>query len=683
VRPERAPPPARPPAARPPAARPPARPPLTPPARRRLRTAELLLRLRGSIENWDEVAASRGLVGWNVSLPTCVWSGVQCDERGRVAEVLLPCDEACAAPARGVLPPELAGMDALRSLSLSGNEFRGALPPAWGAPGAFGGLLSLNLDYNNLTGTPLAGWARGAGALATLQLLRLGNNDLEGPLPADFAAPRLLVLRVFGNRVNGSLADDLLARLPQLTILVLSDNELTGAAPAAWAAPGGGGGGALAEIYLDGNRLSGGLPPWGAAGALPRLEQLALSRNPALDGELPETWAAAGAFSALRRLQLADAGLVGELPPAWAAAGALPRLEEVDLARNSLAGSVEAWADKASLERLSVRPGNEALCAPPDVALPFRLCDGDDVLCARNVAPELAQCTGGGGGNPVAAIAVPVALGAAALAAAAAALAVWLPRRRLRRAAAKAAERPVADAAHPFDSLEGQRRLTSPFAAAAAPASFAAINDAAAAPPAAGSASSASSATSLCLRIRTHSFERSGSIDAAVAAAAAEAGALELAVWRAAPRAAPGAAAGLAPPTPGAGSPVRERESAAGGRRPPLAEPDLEAPFDDWEVDPAELEFLTRPDGSAWELGAGGHGAVFKALRGGVQPVAVKVLRAGRTLSARAAEDFKREVAILRACRDANIVQFQVCGCGAGRGASSARFCSPLLAAPP
>jgi hypothetical protein len=583
-----------------------------------------------------------------------VWSGVQCDERGRVTEVLLPCDE-CAVPARGVLPPELAGMDALRGLSLGGNAFRGGLPPAWGAPGAFGELLSLDLNYNNLTGAPLAGWARGAGALATLQLLRLGNNGLKGPLPADFAAPRLLVLRMFGNRVNGALADDLLARLPQLTILALADNQLAGAVPAAWAAPGGGGGSGggagLAEVYLDGNCLRGGLPEaWGAAGALPRLEQLSLSRNPALGGGLPEAWAAAGAFSALRRLQLADAGLGGELPPAWAAAGALPRLEEVDLARNSLAGSVEAWADKASLERLSVRPGNEALCAPPDVALPFRLCDGDDELCARNVAPELAQCAGGGGGVPVAAVAVPVALGAAALAAAAAALAVWLPRRRWRAAAAKAAERAAADAAHPFDSLEGQRRLTSPFAAAAAPASFAAINDAAAAPAAAGFA------------IRTHSFERSGSIDAAVAAAAAEAGALELAAWRASPRTAPGAAAGLAPPPPGAGSPARPPAGAAGGRRPPLAEPDLETPFDDWEVDPAELEFLTRPDGSAWELGAGGHGAVYKALRGGVQPVAVKVLRAGRALGARAAEDFKREVAILRACRDANIVQFQARG---------------------
>jgi hypothetical protein len=40
----------------------------------------------------------------------------------------------------------------------------------------------------------------------------------------------------------------------------------------------------------------------------------------------------------------------------------------------------------------------------------------------------------------------------------------------------------------------------------------------------------------------------------------------------------------------------------------------------------AEIEIMKRPDGSLWELGAGGFGRVFKAIRNGVQPVAVKVL---------------------------------------------------------
>lgn len=102
---------------------------------------------------------------------------------------------------------------------------------------------------------------------------------------------------------------------------------------------------------------------------------------------------------------------------------------------------------------------------------------------------------------------------------------------------------------------------------------------------------------------------------------------------------------------------------------------------------------MKRPDGSDWELGTGGFGKVYKAMRNGVQPVAVKKLlvryvaffyiftlfslnqnRITLHLSADAfistsiqqansdaiaQTDFRREMTILRSCRDANIVQFQ------------------------
>ena len=48
---------------------------------------------------------------------------------------------------------------------------------------------------------------------------------------------------------------------------------------------------------------------------------------------------------------------------------------------------------------------------------------------------------------------------------------------------------------------------------------------------------------------------------------------------------------------------------------------------------------------------------VFKALRGGVQVVAVKILHDAEVGSF----NFVREIAILKGCRHTNIVQFQVC----------------------
>lgn len=73
-------------------------------------------------------------------------------------------------------------------------------------------------------------------------------------------------------------------------------------------------------------------------------------------------------------------------------------------------------------------------------------------------------------------------------------------------------------------------------------------------------------------------------------------------------------------------------------------------------LQPEEIQILKRPDGTPWKLGSGSFGAVFRGLRDGVQPVAVKVVPG--VDDCRTKEDFWREVSLLRACRDTNIVQF-------------------------
>ncbi|CAK0785070.1 hypothetical protein CVIRNUC_008276 [Coccomyxa viridis] len=80
----------------------------------------------------------------------------------------------------------------------------------------------------------------------------------------------------------------------------------------------------------------------------------------------------------------------------------------------------------------------------------------------------------------------------------------------------------------------------------------------------------------------------------------------------------------------------------------------------DWEIDPDELEIARKPDGTEWRLGTGASAHVYKAIRNGVQVVAVKIFTdqvAGEN-QARYTEAFRREIFILRSCHDRNIVQF-------------------------
>ncbi|KAI7837019.1 hypothetical protein COHA_009097 [Chlorella ohadii] len=120
-----------------------------------------------------------------------------------------------------------------------------------------------------------------------------------------------------------------------------------------------------------------------------------------------------------------------------------------------------------------------------------------------------------------------------------------------------------------------------------------------------------------------------------------------------APLPSPGSPLGSAAPSPGAGS---GSGAGSGGLNRFFS---AALPWSDWEIRPEELEIAKRPDGSDWVLGSGGFGKVFKALRHGVQPVAVKIIPVRGDQHETAVAATRMEIAVLRACRDANIVQFQ------------------------
>ncbi|DBA77294.1 TPA: hypothetical protein ACH3X2_000816 [Trebouxia sp. C0005] len=82
---------------------------------------------------------------------------------------------------------------------------------------------------------------------------------------------------------------------------------------------------------------------------------------------------------------------------------------------------------------------------------------------------------------------------------------------------------------------------------------------------------------------------------------------------------------------------------------------DLPSLPSDWEIRPDQLAISKRPDGSPWELGTGAFGKVFKATLDGVQTVAVKQLLEQNDYQQ---HKFVNEIAILRSCRNENIVCF-------------------------
>ncbi|KAK9830253.1 hypothetical protein WJX72_010587 [[Myrmecia] bisecta] len=75
-----------------------------------------------------------------------------------------------------------------------------------------------------------------------------------------------------------------------------------------------------------------------------------------------------------------------------------------------------------------------------------------------------------------------------------------------------------------------------------------------------------------------------------------------------------------------------------------------------WDIGTGNIEICRRPDGSEWVLGEGSFGMVYRAVRSGVQDVAVKVLTRADENQLR---QFSKEISILKSLSfDRNIVQF-------------------------
>uniref|UniRef100_A0A1D2A5N4 Protein kinase domain-containing protein n=2 Tax=Auxenochlorella protothecoides TaxID=3075 RepID=A0A1D2A5N4_AUXPR len=641
--------------------------------------AATLQEFAASIENWDEFSTANNYV-WNSSLPTCVWKGVTCSFAGRIQALTLQCS-GCSVLAEGTVPASLSQLDALETLNLQFNEFTSSLPEEWGTSGAFPVMRNMFLSNNNFTGTVPESWGA-EGALPNLQLLRLDSNALTGSLPAWNASslPALLVLRLFDNRLEGTLPISL-GDMSQVQILSLQNNRLTGTVPSSWQFAG------LQELYLQDNDLEGGLPSaWGSNGTFASLQILMLDDND-LGGSLPISWGLDEALPTLRTLSLSNVGLSGTLPSEWGTGTGLNSLTSLAVQGNALSGFVpSSWAQLSSLQRLVVRPGNEELCGPLPGGSAFVVCSEAGANCTRSDSaftgsycagleatppPPASPDSGTGSSFPVAAVVAPIV---AVLALGAAAALCLVLRRRRRRAAAVEADAKAAQVAaeaqrmdlalgtggHPFDTGEGQRAYTSPFLSGMPPGGMQHMVR--------NTGSSAGSfpggSRGGALRTPHSSGSEGGHTQGTRSQAPSQGtvgeGTLAGASFGAGSQSMSGEAVG---------SPLPTLMSTMGSKNPdwPTHISGSESSkaldsgmlFSDWEIFPNEVEIVKRPDGSPWQLGSGGFGTVYKALRNGVQPVAVKMLSAvSGDVRQAALEDFRKEISILKACRDLNIVQF-------------------------
>ena len=307
------------------------------------------------------LAAKDALAGgaelnWNEKTPIPLWQGLTLhlvNQHPRVARLELP-----EMGLTGRIPPELGGLDQLKSLDLSGNRLSGAIPPQMGE---LKRLEELRLDRNALAGAvPPA-----LGRLPSLSLVRLAGNPALGAIPASLhlVDDRDLELGPFcraGTRSSSGLLRDcalLLAARDALSGDAIQLNWHRSAPLSFWR--GVALGGAPARVVaLDLSRLglAGALPS--ELGGLDQLISLRLHRN-ALAGPIPPSL---GKLINLQELTLSGNALTGRIPPQL---GNLSKLQSLHLRRNQLNGPIPRTLGKLAALRVLTLDGNALTGAAP------------------------------------------------------------------------------------------------------------------------------------------------------------------------------------------------------------------------------------------------------------------------------------------------------------------------------
>ncbi|CAJ1970784.1 unnamed protein product [Sphenostylis stenocarpa] len=196
----------------------------------------------------------------------------------------------------GSIPKEIGTIGPLRLILLSGNQLTGELPEDLGF---LPSLFKLQIDQNNITGPIPLSFAK----LSRTVHFLLDNNNLTGDLPPELSQmPSLKILQLDNNNFGGNIPDSYanmskliklslrncslqgpipdLSRIPNLTLVDLSFNQLNGSIPTNKLSAN------ITTIDLSNNNLIGTIPSYFSG--LPNLQKLSIENN-SLNGSVPST----------------------------------------------------------------------------------------------------------------------------------------------------------------------------------------------------------------------------------------------------------------------------------------------------------------------------------------------------------------------------------------------------------
>ncbi|XP_077229536.1 receptor-like kinase TMK4 [Tasmannia lanceolata] len=264
--------------------------------------------------------------GWIGSEP-CDWSGVNCDNDGRVESINL-----ASKSLSGSLPPDLNKLSSLKSLGFQNNKLSGSLPSL----SDLSNLQKIYLDFNDFTSIPPNFFS----GLTSLQTFSISQNPslASWVIPEDLSASIVLTAFYASNaNVTGSIPD-FFGKLTNLQSIRLSYNNLTGVIPPSFATSG------IQNLWLNNQhsdaKLSG---PIDVLGSMTQLSQVWLHAN-SFSGPIPDLSKCTSLFD----LQLRDNRLTGVLPNSLFS---VPTLANVSLGNNMFQGPYPSFSSEVLIDK--------------------------------------------------------------------------------------------------------------------------------------------------------------------------------------------------------------------------------------------------------------------------------------------------------------------------------------------